>query len=354
MLNPIFLTLLIFGAWISYLDVKRGKIKNYSLLLLVLIGILINIYWTGAFIELPLTSFLNILFGLFLAVMIWIAGIWSAADAKLFTAIVFLFPVTFYQYQAGYFPGISILVNSALPLFLFLFFQIMIKTSFKEKKEALFSHLKPSFILHLLLTVSAIFSITFLISSFLKIRMEYLIWLAFLFLLFWFVEEKLKIKLHYFFISIILLAILISLIFDLSLFNLNSLFFISTFFFLLFLLFIILKLGTPLFTNSLKIDKLKEGMIPAEMIVEEQKGYTKRPITFLTFLTLLRERARWKPLIGFNPDGLEKEEIEEIQSLYKTGLLKFEELRISITIPFAPILFFGAIFTYFLKGPVAF
>lgn len=353
MINSIFLTLLIFGSWISYYDIKRGKIKNYSLLLFVLVGIFINIYFTGAFIELPLTSFLNILFGIFLAVMIWVAGLWSAADAKLFMAINFLFPATFYKYNPGYFPGMSILVNSAVPLFLFLFLQIMVKTNLKEKKEALFSYLKLSFILRLLVTVSAIYCITFLISHFLKIRMEYLIWLALLFLLFWFVEQKLKIKLHYFFIIVILFAVLISLIFDLPLFTPDFLFSVLTFFLPLFLLFVILKLGTPLFTQPVKINKLKEGMIPAEMIVEEKGSFVKKPITFLTFLTLLRQRAIWKPFIGFNPDGLEKEEVEETQSLYKRGLLKFEELKISLTIPFAPILFFGALLTYFLKGPIS-
>ena len=91
-------------------------------------------------------------------------------------------------------------------------------------------------------------------------------------------------------------------------------------------------------------------MIPAEMIVEEKERFVKKPITFLTFLVLLRERVKWKPLIGFNPDGLGEEEIEELQSLHKKGLLKFDQLKISITIPFAPILFFGGLLTYCLKG----
>jgi hypothetical protein len=350
----ILLTLLFFGIWISYFDIKKGKIKNYSLLILALSGIFINIYFTGALFEFPLASFLNIFFGLFLAIMIWLAGLWSAADAKLFTAINFLFPVTFYKYNFGYFPGMAILINSAIPLFLFLFLQIIIKTRLKEKGRVFISRFKLSFILRLLLTISAIFCLTFLISSFLKVRIEYLIWLTIIFLLFWFVEQKLKIKLHYFFIVVILSTVLLSLIFSLPLFTLSSLIFILTFFLLIFLLFVILELSISLFTNSVKIDNLKEGMIPAEMIVQEKGRYVKKPITFLTFLGLLRERARQKPLVGFNPDGLEEEEVEEIWSLYKKRLLGFEDLKISITIPFAPILFFGALLTYFLKGTLAF
>ncbi len=354
MFHPLLLTLLIFGGWISYWDVKRGRIKNYSLLILVLAAIFINIYFSGTFIKLPLASFLNILGGIFLGITIWLAGLWSAADAKLFMAINFLFPVTFYKYHPGYFPGIAILINSAAPLFLFLFLQIMAKTGLKEKKEALFSHLKPSFILRLLLTVSAVFCITFLVSSFLKIRTEYLIWLAFLFLLFWLVEQKLKIRLDQFFVIAILSAVLAALIFNLSLFSLQNLFFVLALLSLIFFLFVILTLGISLFTHPVKIAKLKEGMIPAEMIVEEKGKFIKKPITFLNFLAPLRERTRWKPLVGFNPDGLEKEEVKELQSLYEKGLLKFEELKISIAIPFAPILFFGALLTYFLKGPITF
>lgn len=354
MFNPILLTLIVLGIWISYYDIKKGKIKNYSLLILVLVAIFINVFFTRAFIELPLASFLNVLFGVFLAVMIWIAGLWSAADAKLFIAINFLFPVTFYKYHPGYFPGIALLVNLALPLFLFLFLQIMAKTNLKEKKKALLSHLKLSFILRLLLMISAIYCITSFVSSFFKFRIEYLIWLVSIFSLFWFVEQKLKIKLTYFFVSIILFTVLLSFVFDLPLFIFSSLPFILFFFFLIFFLFVIITLGIPLFTRSVEIDKIKEGMIPAEMIVEENGNFAKRPITFFTFLALLRQRTKFKPIIGFNPDGLGKEEIQELRSLYTKGLLKFKELKISITVPFAPILFFGALLTYFLKSPIIF
>jgi len=350
MINPIFLALLIFGGWISYWDIKKGEIKNYSILLLILAAVLINVCFTRVFVDFPLASFLNIFLGIVAGVIIWIAGIWSAADAKLFIAIIFLFPVTFYSYQAGYFPGFAILINSALPLFLFLLFQSLIKTSLKEKKEALASHLKPSFILRLLLISSAIYCLTFLVSQFLKIRVEYLIWLILLFLIFWFVEQKLKISLAYFFAFILVLTVPLALIFNLPLFTLSSLTLVLLFFALIFFLFFILTLSTPLFTDSVKIASVKEGMIPAEMVVEEDGKMVKKPITFLTFLVLLRERAKWKPLIGFNPDGLNREEVEEIQDLSKRGLLKFEDLKISLTIPFAPILFFGALITYLTKG----
>lgn len=351
MLDPIFLTLLIFGFWISYWDIKKRKIKNYSVVLLILAGLLINFYFTRAFLELPLASFFNILSGIFLGVIVWLAGLWSAADAKLFLAINFLFPVTFYQYSSGYFPGLSLFINFSLPFLFFLCFQVFLKTNFQEKKQALFSHFKIKFLLHLLLITTAIFCLIFFVSNFLRVRIEYLLWLALLFLLFWFIEQQLKIKLKYFFISVLVFSLFFALFFDLPLFTLENLIFISIFFALLFLLFVILTLAIPVLTQSVRISNLKEGMIPAEMIVKEKGVFFKKSITFLNFLVLLRERAKWKPVIGFDPDGLELEEIKEIQFLYQKGLLGFKDLKISLTLPFAPILFFGAWLTYFFKGP---
>ncbi|PIS17552.1 MAG: hypothetical protein COT59_00075 [Candidatus Nealsonbacteria bacterium CG09_land_8_20_14_0_10_42_14] len=349
-MDPILIVLLIFGVGISYYDLKKGKIKNYSLLSLVLVSILINIFFTKAFLEFPLASFLNILSAVFIGVIVWLAGLWSAADAKLFMALNFLFPATFYRQSVDYFPGIAILINSAIPLFFFLFFQAMAKTNLQEKKQAFLNNFKLKFILQLLLTITAIFCLTFLISQFLPLRIGYPVWLTLIFLLFWVIEQKFKIDLKYFFAGLILLTITLSLIFNLPLFNPNSLLFISAFLLLIFFLFVLLTLSTSLFTHNVKIDKLEEGMVPAEMVVEEKGRFVKKPITFLTFLVLLRQRVKWQPLIGFNPDGLSKEEIVEIKSLREKKLLGFGELRISQTIPFALILFGGALLTYFLKG----
>lgn len=350
MIDPILLALLIFGAWISYGDIKEGKIKNHSILALILVAIFINTYFTSAFLDFPLPSLFNILAGIMMGVIVWIAGLWSAADAKLFIGLNFLFPVTFYQHYSGYFPGLTILFNSSIPLFFFLFFQVLIKTNLRQKKEALLSNLKPLQIIRSFLAVSAIFSLLFLIHYFLRMRWEYPLSLIFIFLTFWFIEQKLKVNLTYFYVFILLISLILFFYFQVPIFNINSLFSILIFSLLIFFLSVILTLATSLFSHPVKIDNLKEGMILAEMVVQEGKYYVKKPITSLTFLAFLRERAKWQPSYGFNPDGLTSEEIKELQSLARQGLLKFEELRISFLIPFAPILFLGAFLTYFARG----
>lgn len=256
--------------------------------------------------------------------------------------------MTFYKYSTDYFPGFYIFINSFIPLFLVLICQIAFKTSLKEKKQALTQLFKSQFILHLILVVIAISCIVLLISQVFSPGMQYFIWLLLLFAIFWFIEEILKIKLIFFFISIILFT---AVFFSSQFFTVHAFLDALIFFLLIFCLFVIISLGRPIFTQIIGIKDLKEGMIPAEMIVKEKEGYFKRPITFLTFLALLRERSKYKPIIGYNPDGLEATAIKTVQSLQKENKLGFNEIKISKIIPLAPILLFGALLTYFLKGP---
>ena len=347
MINPIFLSLLIFGAWVSYYDLRKREIKNYSILLLILVAIFINIFFTKAFINYPLASAINVFLGVVAGLIIWLAGLWPAADAKLFIAINFLIPVTFYKHFPGlYFPGLAIFINSCIPLFLFLFIQTLTKTSLKEKKEALFSQLKFSFVGRIFLIVAGILSFISLTSYVFKIRMEYFIWIIFLFLAFWFIEQKLSLKLNIFFLLMILLA----LIFYPQFLSISFLLKILFFSLIIFFLYIIISLSVPLYTRFIKIEDLKEGMIPAEMIFRERGRYIKRPMTFLNILSSLREKSKTKPLIGYNPDGLETEDIKRAQSLYDEKKFDFDQIKISESFALSPVLFLGGLLTYFFKG----
>lgn len=315
-------------------------------LLLILTAVLINIFFTKAFVNLPLASAINIFFGILLAVIIWLAGLWSAADAKLFIAIIFLFPVTFYENAIGHFPGFSLFINFSIPLFLFLFLHTLLKTSWEEKKQALILHLKLPVIFRLVLIVTALYFLAFLASRFFNLRLEYLLWLILLFTLLWFIEQKLKIKMEYFCGFLLFLTA----VFFQSFFTLKTFIFISILSPSVFLLICLISLATPLYTQPIKINNLREGMVLAEMVIKKGENYTKRPINFITFLSLLRERSRFKPVFGYNPDGLGPEGVKRIKSLYGNNLLKFDEIKVSKTFPFAPILFSAGLLTYFFKG----
>ena len=346
--------LVFFGIWISYFDIKKGKIKNSSLLIFLLAAICANFFYTKSFVEFPAASLLNIGYGIALALIIWTAGLWSAADAKLFMVINVLFPVNFYSGATTSFPGLSLFVNSSLILFLFLFFQIMAKTNFQQKKDAFLKHFKFSFLFGLFLRIAAIYSVVIFISSFVDIFRGRITWIVFFLFFSWLIEQKMKLKLKYFFPFLLSLIALLSIVFEVHIFSIYFLYRNLMLFSLFFVFYILLDLGASLFSRPVQIEDLEEGMIPAEMVFERKNGFSKQPVNFFTFLSLLSQRMKWKALIGFNPDGLEKEELEELQSLYRKKLFSFESLMISIAIPFAPILFIGSLITYFLRQTVSF
>lgn len=115
-------------------------------------------------------------------------------------------------------------------------------------------------------------------------------------------------------------------------------------------IFFLLYLSRFVYTQSVKLTELKEGMIPAEMIFRKGEKYFKKPITFVTLLILLRERTVDKPIFGYNPDGVKAEDIGKVLSLYRERKLGFDEIRICKTMHFAPMLFLGVLLTYFARG----
>lgn len=336
--------LIVVGGWISYEEFKEGRIRNNLLIVLVGAGIFLN-YYTGSFTIKLIPSLVNICFGIVAGLIIWFAGLWSAADAKLYISLVILFPIIWFKSSSGYFPGIAILINSTLPLFLFLTCQVLVQSSWKGKIQAVKKILKPSFLINIFIISMGAVLLRSLIANLFKIQLNYFLTLPLFLALFWLVN-KLKIKIVYFFIFIIIS----SFIFSPYLINLR--FFITVFIFSLLIFFAIwiISLSQPLFTREVKVTELKEGMILNEMILRKNQRFTKQPLAFLTFLTSLAQRIRSKPIFGYNPDGLQASEIKELQEMKKAERLEFETIRIVDTLPFAPALFLGILITYFLKG----
>lgn len=349
MFSPILITLIIFGVWISYEDIKKRKIRNYSLALLFLSAVFINIFLTKSFIQLPLFSFLNIAFGVGMAFLIWWAGFWPAADAKLFIVINSLFPISFYLGNNTYFPGMVILINSGLILFLVLIVQIIAKTTLKEKINLFLKQAKPSVFFKIFLIVWAMYFINLFIFPILGIRKEYLIWLLCLLFVFWFFEQKIKVNIFYIVAGIIFFSLFAPFLLNIDFFTIDFFFVVLLLSIAIFVMHALISLSFSSFTKSVSLKELQEGMIPAEMIVKENGCFVKRPIVFSTLLSTLRQKNKYKALIGFDTEGLQKKEISKIQFLAKQGLLNFNNLRVAITFPFAPFLFGGAFLTYFLN-----
>lgn len=332
------------GGWILYEDIKKGRIRNSLLLVLIGGGIFLNFY-TGSFIGQPLLSITNILFGTAVGLIIWLAGLWSAADAKLFISLVILFPIIWFEPPSGYFPGLAILVNSTLPLFLILIGQVLFQSSWKEKTESFKKILKPSLFINIFVIGTGILLLRGIMADFFKIQLDYFLTLPLFLGLFWLVA-RLKIKMVYLSAAIIIF----SLIFSSYLFDPRFLLTVFSLTLVISLTIWVVSLSQPLFTRQEKISELKEGMILNEMILEKDKQFVKQPMAFSTLLASLGQRIGSKPIFGYNPDGLKADEIRKIREMKGAGQLEFETIGIARTLPFAQTLFLGILITYFLKG----
>lgn len=309
------LLVVVFGLITSFEDIKFNKIRNKWVLLAIISGFFllalrfIVILLKGSsinpryFTEFFLNLFITFVVGIFM----WEMKLWSPADAKLFLGYAALIPMSIYRFgYINHFPSFVIIINAFTPLFFFYFFHILAKTGYKEKVEALKHTLKLKSFVELLLFIFGFSWVIHLVLDFFKISgypFTTLIILFFVMLFFDYLKwDKLRVSL--------LLSIL-RLIFDYN--NLLKLGFYKGFLLLVFILLLInfiLKLALNVITKSISVSKLKPGM----MIV----GYEKRELT--------------------------KKDIAKIKSSKKKSVEVLE------TLPFAPILFLGALLTIICQG----
>ncbi|MBU2579511.1 prepilin peptidase [Patescibacteria group bacterium] len=145
--------LFLIGVITSYQDFKEGKIKNkwivsgliYGVAILIVLAIwnliaepVMVFYYTNIKHEAVDASwqiitirwdyfgkvFLNCAIALIIGYALWYFNLWSAGDAKLFFVFSLLLPLKYYQDAAfPYFPSLSLLINTFIPILLFLICQ---------------------------------------------------------------------------------------------------------------------------------------------------------------------------------------------------------------------------------------
>jgi len=339
-----FTALLVIGGRILYEDLKEKRIRNILLLLLIGAGFFLN-YYTGVFSNHLLLFFTNICAAIAVALLIWLAGLWSAADAKLYISLVFLFPVIWFQNQIGYFPGFAILINSSVPLFFFLICQVLVQTSRQKKRAALKETIEPQSLINVLTVVVGATFVRGLVSVFFKINMNYFLSLIVFLVIFWLIN-KLKIKsVHFFAVIVVIVLMLYPHLINEQFLAITSVSFAAILFSMW-----VLFLSQSLFNDEVKISELKEGMILNEIVVQKDRQFVKRPLRFFSLLGSLVLRMNSRPVLGYNPDGLEKEDIEKIKEMSMTGRLEFATIKVAKTLPFAQALLLGVLLTYFLKN----
>ena len=120
--------IVLLGIITSYEDIRQNKIRNRWISTAISIGIALNV---GAIINAHFSSgidnsylstfLLNIGISILAGYLLYHFELWSAGDGKLFIAYSLLVPLDFYQFGfIKYFPSAVLLVNSFVPLAIFL------------------------------------------------------------------------------------------------------------------------------------------------------------------------------------------------------------------------------------------
>jgi prepilin signal peptidase PulO-like enzyme (type II secretory pathway) len=104
---------------------------------------------------------------------------------------------------------------------------------------------------------------------------------------------------------------------------------------------IITNLGSFRFNERVGISNLRPGMCCVEKVLKKGRFYIKSATS-----------RRATESLNLSYENLNDNDIKKLNELHKTGKLKFRELAIKQTMPFAPYLFLGVLLTILIRGDI--
>lgn len=328
-----FLLMLAFvlGILSSVSDIRFGKIRNWYIYPIFFIAVIIQFVFFFSWQYMA-----NLGASIFFGYLLWDFGIWTAGDGKLFSVYSAVLPLYIYG-NVGLFPSLFLLVMAVVPIFLFwsvfLIFKIKLRQLFLTSRRIF----APSSLFKLLFSVIVFSLVSRMIFSFFDFEIGYF---GRLFLLLFFVSlfEKLPRKIYVASVGCILF---------LSLFFLDGfIFYDVSLFFMVFLIFrvFILEVGFDSLTYSVSPKDLKVGMVLADVYYREKNKVRVRKGLFFSFFSYIRDKKNPR-LLDSKAEGLSKADIKKIRALPNSSNAN---VRIHKTMPFAPFLFAGVFFLYFI------
>ncbi|MEA3430458.1 MAG: A24 family peptidase C-terminal domain-containing protein [Nanoarchaeota archaeon] len=365
-----FLPMILFlGIITSYQDIKIGKIKNKWVLLGLVYALVVNLilifylnYTSGIRIHYVYELFTNFIFSVVVGFGLWYFGVWSAADGKLFIAFSALVPLS--VYALGYhewIPCFTLLLNIFLLSLLFLVLLMFRKTQLHNLKRVV-RYFKTEFFnfYNLFVSILSIFTISWFVQILFRFADidDYLL-NFFLVIVLMSVLNKKGRKFLYVSIPVLIIRLFV----DRSVFSYE---FLLQFIIIIFLWRIlqsflsgsISRLGKEIFSNEIKLKELKPGMVLSDSIIKTRKlTRVERSLIEKQMLVTVKKNDYHYILGGKGSDnaskfidpeaeGLSEKEVEEINGL------EFDKIRVSQTIPFAPLIFLGVLLTILLNGNV--
>lgn len=361
----------------SYSDLKEGVIRNKLTFPLIALGIVLNgiyIFTNFGDVWLFIKAIVIVAFIFIIGYVLWKMGAWAGGDVKLFTAIAALIPfyaisiypsIVSYQIFGWQFPfeaiypfSFTLIINSILSMLPFLLiFVLYIAVKYKPNLIGeLFSpvkNYKANFILTLVVT-SAV-TLTYILTQQFKIQIIILslILVYILSLIISKIPNKIKLVL----ISVVTVYALITNVWV----TVSGIIFV---FISIVVIEIVRKLLTSVSKEALQddytIDELKEGMIPAYNLYEnEEKTY----VDDKSFFSRIREALstgdmsrlslpKDKLVVTTMAAGLTKDNIKTLKELKDEGKLE-DKFKIKKGVPFAPSILIGLIISLFI-GDLAF
>lgn len=344
--------ILFLGFITSYQDIRYGKIRNkwiivgliYTLIIYLFVIFVLKLPVEQEFI---IQSLANMIIATLFGFLLWHLGLWTAGDGKLFTAFALMIPLSIYNAEGfiPYFPSLNLIINAFFPITVFFFVNMLIVTTWGQKKESI----KKAFNLRIILeSVVGLFAILWLWSILINSLQIQVHWFYSLFFIFFLFSMISYIMSKY----LLLVAGAVSflrLILDRSVYSLEFVLIFSTmmFIFIVFRYFIS-ELSFHAYTKKVRIDDLKPGMIPAEAFYSEDKEYKIRRFDLFNLFSYINGKD---DVIDFKSEGLDEEGLKKIKTLAKNhkGL---EYFQIQDTLPFAPFMFLGAIITWISAGNI--
>ena len=351
LLNPIFIPIALFGLITSYTDIRFGKVKNIVVILMLLSGLFINIFFTNllSHVSLDLKSdFMQTITNFFLALgfgfFLWLANLWSEGDAKLFLGYSLLLPV--FTYKHGYimfFPALNILINTFIPIAFFFIAASLVKMNARLLKRYAEKTLEKNSLLNTALTTFVLSFLIGLFFQYIKIQTTILFNLIIIFIL---LEVMKRIK----FLSSRKILLFVSLLIIIFYFNsIATIQFVERFLIMIifvnaFTILLPYSIEHSL-VESVNIENLKEGMILSEPVDIQPKEEPKKITAVYSLFKAMKENFSLGVLTR-----LTSEDIKMMKRLQKSGKLDCKTVKVAKTVPFAPFMFLGVLLTYILQG----
>lgn len=363
-------------VYASYSDLKSGVIRNKLTFPLIALGIILNaiyIFTTTGDIWLFIKVVVIVAFIFIIGYILWKMGAWAGGDVKLFTAIAALIPLyaiplypTIVSYQIfgwqfpleGLYPfPFTLIINSILSMLPFLLIFVFYIAA-KNKPHLigqLFSpvkNYKANFVLTLVVTSAVTLTYTLTTQFKIQIILLSLILIYLLSLIISKIPNNVK-------------AVLISVVTVYAL--ITNLWVTISGIILIFISIVVIEIVKKLLTSvskealqdDYKIDELKEGMIPAYNLYEnDEKAY----VDDKTFFSRIKEALSTgnmsklslpgdKLIVTTMAAGLTEENIETLKELKIKGKLE-DKFKIKKGVPFAPSILIGLLISL-LVGDLA-